>query len=532
MDLPPTSSLRFLDVDGGPLAAPPEWAPALVEVKASHDLWDDIRLERNDGPLTLSLRTVGGRGRIVADWPRSGAGHYELRLAVPGHPTQLVAVTVLPRKISASGYAALLADLDARLPISIAVGLQRLGALTGVEVVPAAEDTLAQQLTRLRHAVAGREERPGLAKILAAVAADPHRVLSGTDTWVPRERARRVSPTSLTRLVASSRNLEADGLPRQLPESRVEDSFDVYENRLLGTFHEQLDQRLRRLDTVLAASGRIRQRAEVDDLLRDLTAARRRARFLDDVGPLPHLPDRLTMVLRKRPEYRNALEGFIEFHRSVVARLEEPALDAPLEGLPTLYEAWGVLQVLDVLLEVAGEHGYEPLRQSVVTRDASGLFVRVLANGRPALVLRRSLDGTTVRAIPQRSYTRAGAPYRSLSFQQRPDLTLEVEGPEGAELHLFDPKYKLASEEALPTGDGKPKKLDVDTMHAYRDSIRDSAGRRVVRRAAILYPGPNHEFDRGVAALGAIPGEAGPLRASLRERLSDALAGPSASALD
>ncbi|MBM3678487.1 MAG: hypothetical protein FJW96_11485 [Actinobacteria bacterium] len=69
----------------------------------------------------------------------------------------------------------------------------------------------------------------------------------------------------------------------------------------------------------------------------------------------------------------------------------------------------------------------------------------------------------------------------------------------------FDPKYKLVSEEGAEAGDGRPKKIDIDTMHAYRDAIRDQAERRVVEYAGILYPGPQVLFADGIEALSANP---------------------------
>ena len=56
-------------------------------------------------------------------------------------------------------------------------------------------------------------------------------------------------------------------------------------------------------------------------------------------------------------------------------------------------------------------------------------------------------------------------------------------------LILFDPKYKLDSETNGEPGDGKPKKVDIDKMHAYRDAIRLADGDRVIRYAATNYPG-------------------------------------------
>src|ERR1051326_8074355 len=89
-----------------------------------------------------------------------------------------------------------------------------------------------------------------------------------------------------------------------------------------------------------------------------------------------------------------------------------------------------------------------------------------------------------------------------------------------------DPKYGLVGDtrEGLAP-DGKPKKMDIDKMRAYRDAIRDEQGRQVVEYAAILYPGPEVRFDEGLEALQAVPGKEQGLEARLDEVIAAALAG-------
>lgn len=91
---------------------------------------------------------------------------------------------------------------------------------------------------------------------------------------------------------------------------------------------------------------------------------------------------------------------------------------------------------------------------------------------------------------------------------------------------IFDPKYKLSSE--LVTDDetdGRPKSVDVDAMHTYRDAIRTAVdGARAVTYAGILYPGATERFGRAIAAIRAQPGEPEQLRASVAEQLERSLA--------
>ena len=517
---PPTSSLTFLTPEGEERSAPPEWAEGLVALDVPLEAWEEVRLLRNGEEMPLSIRHVGGQSRVVAEWPLSGTGHYELAIEGVGEAAEAVTTwTVEPRKISPAAYRQLLAELEGDLPVSVAVGLQRLGAIAGLKLLPATESTLAQELVRLRRAVEGSSAGPGLALVLPEIARDPHQILKSTEVWVPRDRARRVHPTRLVQAIASGHNLGEDGIPERLPELRVEPNADVYENRLVKTFHEQVDRRLRRLIPMLERLEEVELLEWANGLLRSLEAARRQARFLDEVTTLVQSPSDVTMVLLKRPAYRRALAGYIEFRRSAAVQFDDPDLEAPLKNLPYLYETWGILQVIREVLALAPQFGFVVRHQELIRRDLGGVFVRVLRDGRAALVLTR--DETTVRVIPQRSYTRSGDPLRSVSFTQKPDVVVEVARPGlPVEVYLFDPKYKLSSEadSTLEVG-GRPKKEDIDTMHAYRDAIRDELGRRVVKSAAILYPGPMATFGSGLAALPAVPGEEDLLREEIRSAL-------------
>ncbi len=110
-------------------------------------------------------------------------------------------------------------------------------------------------------------------------------------------------------------------------------------------------------------------------------------------------------------------------------------------------------------------------------------------------------------------------------FQDSPDAA-PVRAPDSApRLFVFDPRYKLDSEDR----DGeeglteRPKKSDIDKMHAYRDAIREEDGERVIEYAAILYPGLGRHFGDDVAALEALAGRETELQVELDSVLSGAL---------
>lgn len=242
------------------------------------------------------------------------------------------------------------------------------------------------------------------------------------------------------------------------------------------------------------------------------------------------VPHQVSMVLLKRPEYRAMLEGYLELQRSVAVRLDSPLFENPLTNLPYLYQLWGWLQSIDVLLQVGADAGYQLVSTTLIHHGPGEIFVKIIPHGQIAVELLDPETGTRVRLYPERSFNQTGQ-LRSLSFSQRPDITIEVLRPnESPELYVLDPKYKLdgelsgfadSADEQVP--DGQPKKVDIDKMHAYRDAIRDDTDQRVVQFAAILYPGPEVRYGSGIEALRALPGHDEVLRNRLWVVLNKAL---------
>src|SRR4028119_364367 len=212
MALPPTSEpptsdptmegpqLRFRNAEGKVISVPTEWAPGFIEVTGvPENDWAEVRLWYQDQPIPITLCRLGSEPQkvcMVAEWPRSGPGHYRLRCRVPGVAQEhSQAVTVTPSKIDNSSFERLLDDLESRLPASIAVSLQRLGAFAGVRFLPPSESTLQMEFLRLKRAVMGTqgqhfgEGRPGLVAVLHQLALDPYQILKPVTLWVPAERA-------------------------------------------------------------------------------------------------------------------------------------------------------------------------------------------------------------------------------------------------------------------------------------------------------------------------------------------------------
>lgn len=526
MDSHHTSKLVFLKLDGEKIEAPLEWQPAYIEALIPSENRREVQVYLQGQKLSFYLRELAGKERVLADWQRSNPGYYQLRFEYQGDIKEQV-ITVLPQKISREAFAQMLEDLDTRLPTSVAIGLQKAGALAGLKLPQLNEHTLAQEMVILRRAINGTGNRPGLTKILSVLAREHHKILKTKEIWVKKEQVRKPSTSNLIQAFSKGHNLDANGRPVHVLDTRVEHTVDVYENQLVKLFFDLVSLRLRRIEGACEANDKNKILDELKFLSHTLKKARQEAVFLNEVSQPKYLPKQITMVLLKNPAYHAALEGYLEFIRSPAVYLDNPDLNTPLENLPKLYQIWGTLWVIVVLLEVAEQTGYNIAEQSLVARDKTGIFVRVFPNAKPVIVLTHPQHKTIIKLIPERTYSTSGVLYSS-TFSQRPDIALEVQLPDGSHLvYIFDPKYKLESEEPENIGrESKPKKQDIDKMHTYCNAIRDkdNEGRQVVNYAAILYPGSYIPYpDAQIEALGAYPGAEAELKTHLHRILTKAL---------
>ncbi len=420
---------------------------------------------------------------------------------------------VPPAKMDERALTHLLEDLELRLPVAVAIALRDLGARIGVPISRPKQHTLATEVARVRRAVYGTSDRRGLLQVLGSISEDPHHMLVTRGEWTRRERVRRPDPAGLVQALWRTGNVSS-GTPARVLDQRVEHTVDLYENRIMRAFTLQVLRHARALRGILEESPHEDLAEEIESLVEQLVVAKRQASFLEEVGPLRASPGRVSMVLLKRRDYRAGYEGFLEFRRRTAVQLDDPAMAEPLRNLPHLYQLWGTLIAIEAVLDAGSRAGFLVRRQRLVWPQAGGLFLRVLPDGRAALETRNS-EGDRLRVIPERSYGKSGA-VQSVSFTQRPDIAIELARADGSrDLVLLDPKYKLMSEEGTDPGDGTPKKVDVDKMHAYRDAIRNREGQSLVRFAATLYPGQTARYGDGLAALQMYPGREQQLKISL-----------------
>jgi hypothetical protein len=509
-----SSEIAFATDRGEPVDRPAEWVKALVVLSCELTSMGSVEVHRNDTRLAVSARQIGGTSRVVAEWPRANAGNYTIFIAgIPGQADQEIGLTISPARLTDAELARIVQDLQEDLPASLAFALSRRGATAGLRMLPPGLATPEQELDHLRRAVMGSPGKPGLTRLLASIARQPHQVLESGVRWTSAEAARQIHPAAVAQVYSRPGNIGADAGPVSVPERQVRHTSDVYENQVVRLYAEQVANRLRALGALGSRAGVTDQ---VKELLRALTAARRGAVFLDSVTTLATAPSQITTTLIQRPDYRAIYQGLLDLQRRAVLRTDLPDSDAALADVPRLYERWTTGQALVATLHAADRCGYVLDHFDLIRRRREHeLVVDLLRGGNTPLAQWSNAErGTKMKLFIQRVYMPDAEGLHSISFQQKPDIAVEVSGAKETAVVIFDAKYKLRGEE-----DGRPAKSDIDTMHAYSDAIRDGAARRVVRSASVLFPGESDTYGKQIAAIRARPGEREQLAADLQERL-------------
>lgn len=497
-------------------ASPLEWREYWLLLPDILDDWRETKCWVQGRGHPVSCRRVrDGResngARSVVFWERSGPGRYRIE-ATCGETVWDTTVDVEPETIDQAAFASLLTDLARDLPASIALSLKSSGALP-TTLQHQAPPTLPEELLRLRHTVEGSPDgSPGLRAILRSIAQGPLTRLDREAEMRPVERALRPDLTRLGPLLATL-PLDRCGRPKKLVDMRPFESFDTPENRFIAYFTRVLQRRVHRLEG-LAGTVRDLDLQEVIDLKRTLARSVRSFPEMADLRSLATPPASQAM-LRLAP-YRRALRLWFRFKQSIAAVLDGQLLDSPIHDLPYLYEVWGTLCVVQGTLHALRNANWTVDRQRVFERTSDGFGVRLLDRNRPAITARSPDGDLRLELIPQASATVNGRTLRALSHQMIPDVAILLWRAGQVETVLvFDPKYKR-------DGQG-PVMGDIDAMHAYRDGIRATDGRRIVAFAAIIYPGEDRDYKGQVGTISGIPGRTSPA-VQVRRKLEAAIA--------
>ncbi|MEP6758579.1 MAG: DUF2357 domain-containing protein [Actinomycetota bacterium] len=138
------------------------------------------------------------------------------------------------------------------------------------------------ELTLLRRVVHGDPRTAGLTTVLPLLQTAHRRELRTEPHWSKEELVRHPEPRELIRSMRKAGNLDQQGRPMYTLDERRWLTADIYENRIVRQTFETLEDRLH----ALVEDPGITISLAASTLLRELEGARRRAPFLDEVGPV------------------------------------------------------------------------------------------------------------------------------------------------------------------------------------------------------------------------------------------------------
>ena len=535
MESSPSSKLSFYTESGAIIQCPVEGLACGIAIDIPKDLWPSLSLKLGTDSLPLRLEEEAKCAHSV--WPALAIGDYELSLEC-GDIRESRRIRVVPQYFSESEFNSIIHDLTDVLPKLIASQLQECGGLSGTNLVMDHEPTLQQEFFKLRAAIRGTKERLGILQILPVIERDCYHVLIPRAELRSSKKVRRPDISKLPHAMSMPDNMYSSGALKQMFDVTMEQSFETYENQLVKAYIQALQSQISRLQSKLDSEPAAppAMAGELEALASEFRLACTRATFLREVRHQFASAGRVTMVLLKNPAYRAVLEGYLALHKQLSVRLEEPALNAPLNKFPFLYQLWANLWVVSVMLHVCADSGYQCVSHPWIKRGNQGLFIQVMYDGEAALELSNPTTGKAVRLLPWRVDS-AGENTPGSSQELPPGLAVAIYTPEKPPVVLlFDPKYKVATGtlEATSTviepGTKKPvpKKTsaktkaakneiadalsaiepmqkDIDEVLFCMDQIRGPGGVREIQYAAILYPGQRKQISPHLEALPARP---------------------------
>ncbi len=528
MELSPSSKLTFFDDSGKVNPLPVEGIKCFIGIDVPQKSWSDISLKIG----TRSLEVFFDKKKKLAycEWPACGPGQYELYLACRDYRERRK-ITLMPRYFTEGDLSCMLEELKETLPRSIAILLNECGAdLGSLEQKPSLEDEFLQ----LRRALSGTEDRLGLLQILPIIERECNHILIPRTELRDSNQLRRPDISKLPGIMSMPGNVLTEDIVFRMYDMTVERSFDTYENRLVKAYVQALRGRLSRLqDSMDQLPPSVVQ--EVETLISEFNLASARASFLRQVKLPTVFTGRVTMVLLKNPAYRIVFEDYIALNQQSSITLEEAALSDPLNQFPFLYELWANLRVLNAMLQVCAELGFDCVSHNWVKKYSKGLFVQVTNDERAAIELISPISGKRVSLmswIPDSGNEVLGdTPNR----ERLVALAVMIDSPgEKSQLLVFDPEYRVTSKDAgnetseAEIGEARSTvelmEEDVADLIRWVELAKTSDSDRTIPYSAALYPGPRLKLSPEVEALTAVPSDGDGLRKVLCDVLRKYLA--------
>ncbi|WCN36196.1 DUF2357 domain-containing protein [Aneurinibacillus uraniidurans] len=248
-------------------------------------------------------------------------------------------------------------------------------------------------------------------------------------------------------------------LPTHLKTFQINETYDVYENRVIKAQLNELRQILKCYEQSSYEIVRIKAQKYSNWVTYWINDS-----FLQNVT-LHTGSIKITQVFRKHPYYRFWYQWFQHLYENAQYSIGF-SKSIPLKDTYELYEIWGFMRVVKAFREL---DLLQDTSEIYVTREDE-LFLALAENKGSKVALK---DGGVL--YYQKIIQNNTHPYYSYTQRMIPDIVLERRD----HLVVFDPKYRVEHNMGTALGE----------MHKYRDGIlHQEDGQRAVTHAFILTP--------------------------------------------
>lgn len=301
-----------------------------------------------------------------------------------------------------------------------------------------------------------------LTRFFNQIKRNPLRKLNRDIVMEKRERIKFVTTKTIAWL---DRNGYAVEVPERVLSERIEESYDIYENRLIKKHLYDLRLLLLKYREFLDRKTQIKASEYLLKIGKWL-----RSDFLASVSPLKEIIV-ISQKIRKQPHYRSWYQWFEKLyeHKNLKVGI---GYNLPLKDTFEVYEIWCYMQLV----------GY--FRNRGLLKDATnlyrltsdGIFLDLHQHNKSLIELKNGAN-----LYYQKNYQFNSPDYYTFTQRMVPDIVIECRRG----LIILDPKYRIGSNIGKALGE----------MHKYKDGIlsRDS-NKKVVEHVSVLTPdGGNQE---------------------------------------
>lgn len=295
-------------------------------------------------------------------------------------------------------------------------------------------------------------------------------------------------------------NKETGFLPDTVIVYRTAPTFNVYENQLLKRFLTLITICAKLVETRFEQEKfkelEKNEIEEIDKCIQKCKEFHRKAQyikrysFLDEVQETDNIAYH-TPILQREINYMRFHDIFKKFVRSPFFDFSG-ILNLTILDIPTLYEYWAVIQVVDILNNLQGWDKKLPIKQE----NEFGYLFR-LTSDNPLIEL---FNGEKkVSLFYQKTYKTYVAKRILI-----PDITLEMYINGKSRILVLDPKYRSN----LGAKDSNDPESAINKMHVYKDAIRGNDFSVEAAYAIYLDKNDPDNYDKiGIGGIRLFPNE-------------------------